>query len=204
MASKRFDVISWDLDGTLYDMPRLQRRVLLRAALRAWRPRTWRELAALDRLRRAMADVRRRGGALGDAMPVKRARLLRFEQLWYGPALREVGLKPGARAALAEFASAGYRQVLVSDYHPQYKLAALGVEGAFERLFAGEALGHLKPSPELFRIVCRELGVPPARVLHIGDHDDRDGAAARGAGCAAVIVGAQIPPMGTLLARAGG
>ena len=38
--------------------------------------------------------------------------------------------------------------------------------------------GLLKPDPELFRIGCERLGVPPEHVLMVGDSEEADGGAA--------------------------
>lgn len=42
--------------------------------------------------------------------------------------------------------------------------------------------GVMKPSPELFTLACRELGVAPEAALMVGDHPLADGAAAAAAG----------------------
>ena len=40
-----------------------------------------------------------------------------------------------------------------------------------------------KPAPDMFLEACDVLGVPPASVLHVGDHPVNDVAAAKEAGC---------------------
>jgi putative hydrolase of the HAD superfamily len=196
MASTRSDpaieVVSWDVDGTLYELGPMMRRVAWHGLLGMFTGprRTWRAHARLRRFRHAMNRVRARGGALGDGeMPADRPDLLALEAEWYGRAIAAVGVRPGVREMIDDFARRGLRQIVVSDYASDYKLRLLGLEGTFERIYAGEHLGYLKPAPALLAAVADDLGVEPARILHIGDRADRDGASAEGAGCRAAIIG---------------
>jgi len=186
------EVVSWDVDGTLYSLPRLVREVkrLARRRLLSLRfaPALW-QLSRLRGFLKAMERVRRQqGGVLRpeDRVP-DRDVLLRLEEHWYGPGLEEVGPWDGVVDLLDLFEAQGLRQVVVSDYEAGYKLEALGLADRFEARFSGEELGHLKPSPELFAAVVRRLGVAPSRVLHLGDRPETDGLAATRAGCRAHI-----------------
>lgn len=191
MASPAIEVVSWDVDGTLYELPAMVRAVV-RAGARGLVRAPRRSLGELERLRRfraAMARVRRRGGELapGD-LPADRDALVALEARWYGPAIARVGVRAGVGEALATFAARGLRQIAVSDYRAHYKLVALGLEHHFEAVYAGEDTGHLKPSPGIFAHVIEDLGIEPARMLHIGDRHDRDAAAAAAVGCRTLIV----------------
>lgn len=199
MASSPIRIVSWDLDGTLYPMRRMVWALWLLAAREGWRPATWRQLAALARFRRIMGAVRRRGGALGTGDLIGRAALLAHEERWYGRAIARVGVRRGVAEVLGQFRDAGLRQIVVSDYRVEYKLRALGLEGLFDAVYAGEELGHLKPSGELFRQVLERETAAPAELLHIGDHDDRDGLAARAVGCRALILGRDVRRPGDLV-----
>ncbi|HUH02694.1 MAG TPA: HAD family hydrolase, partial [Kofleriaceae bacterium] len=165
-------VVSWDVDGTLYDMgPMVRHVVWLGLGGLCARPlRTWRELGRLRRFRRAMNLVRARGGALlpGD-VPADRGELIALEERWYGRAIARVGLRAGVTDLIADLRARGLRQIVVSDYRAEYKLRLLGLEGAFDRVYAGEDLGFLKPAPQLLAAVARDLGVAPAHILHLGD-----------------------------------
>jgi HAD superfamily hydrolase (TIGR01509 family) len=186
------EVVSWDVDGTLYELAAVKRRIALASLARPLA--AWRELRRLSRFRVAMEAVRRRGGVLGDGgLPADREELAALEDRWYLPAIARAGLRPGVAALVDELARRGVPQVVVSDYRAEGKLAALGLAGAFARQYAGERVGHLKPSPGLFRAVCQDLGIAPSRLLHIGDRADSDGAGAEAAGCRVVLVGARGP-----------
>jgi HAD superfamily hydrolase (TIGR01549 family) len=74
---------------------------------------------------------------------------------------------------------------LVSDYPARRKLEALGVAELFDVVVAsGEPGGpeRLKPDPCGYLAAASRLDVSPEGCLVIGDRDDADGAAARGAG----------------------
>lgn len=202
LSDGEIEVVSWDVDGTLYDLRRLVGAVAGLYLRGVFTPRVAANVAEwrrLDAFRTAMDAVRARGGALqpGD-LPADRAELLALEERWYGPALAGIGPRAEALAWIEHFARAGVRQVVVSDYRCEYKLDRLGLAGRFERVYAGEVEGHLKPSPGLFAAVLADLGVDPARVLHIGDKADRDGASAAPHGCRVYILdpGLPAPPTG--------
>ena len=55
-----------------------------------------------------------------------------------------------------------------------------------------------------FHAVLADLDVAPHAVLHIGDRDDRDGVAARGAGCQVLILGQDFPSYDALRAQLAG
>jgi putative hydrolase of the HAD superfamily len=192
MDLRDIEVVSWDVDGTLYSRARMIRALVVRgllhplAALRAVWP--------LERFRRQMQRARRAGGRL--PAPVARDRAV--EARWYGPAIARAGLRPGVRELCAHFQRRGLRQIVLSDYHADYKLEALGLGGAFDVCYAGEALGFLKPAVELFATVTRALAVPPERILHIGDRADTDGAAVQ-LGWRVVILGRDLAEPADLL-----
>ncbi len=183
MDSTPIEVVSWDVDGTLYSMSRMK-WALLALALRQPMGAMLRELKQLQRVRREMALVRGAGGKLTAAPP----RDLSLEEKWYGAALARIGLRPGLREVIDTLRARGLRQVVLSDYRSEYKLAALGLKDTFSAVYAGESFGWLKPAPELYRAWLAELKVEPERVLHIGDRLDTDGAAA-GLGCRVAILG---------------
>jgi phosphoglycolate phosphatase len=66
-------------------------------------------------------------------------------------------------------------------------LAQKGLAGYFEQAFGGDAFARKKPDPLPLLETCKALGSPPARTLMIGDSRN-DCEAARGAGCAVVLV----------------
>jgi putative hydrolase of the HAD superfamily len=73
-----------------------------------------------------------------------------------------------------------------ADYQRQ-KLAVVGL-GDVPVLVTTDDLGRGKPDPEVFRLGCRRLGVPPWQVAYIGDELDIDARGARDAGLVGIWV----------------
>ena len=72
----------------------------------------------------------------------------------------------------------------------QAKLAALGLDDAFDVVVMSDRLGrqHRKPDPAPFLAALEDLGVEPGRAVHVGDRPDKDVAGAVGAGLRAIRV----------------
>jgi putative hydrolase of the HAD superfamily len=88
-------------------------------------------------------------------------------------------------ACLAELRAAGLHVAVVSNSdgpHQRAKLAAAGLEDAFDAVVVSGEVGVAKPAPEIFRHACTELGVTPAETVHVGDKLDTDARGARDAG----------------------
>ncbi|WOB07931.1 phosphoglycolate phosphatase [Piscinibacter gummiphilus] len=62
-----------------------------------------------------------------------------------------------------------------------------GLDGYFAQVFGGDAFERKKPDPLPLLKTCEALGVPPSRVLMVGDSSN-DARAARAAGCPVVLV----------------
>lgn len=69
-------------------------------------------------------------------------------------------------------------------------LEAEGILGHFnvDAIAFSSSEGVTKPNPEIFLRVCRRTGVPPERVLHVGDSHDTDYRGAEAAGLRCVLV----------------
>ncbi len=129
MRWKNIEVISWDVDGTLYSMRRVVLWLTALAAKRlAWpgpRP-TLRELRELKRHQLRMAAVRRRGGQITDEDRAFRTTGLEaLEKRWYVRAIGLAGPRGGVAETIATLSQLGLRQVVVSDYDADHKLECL-------------------------------------------------------------------------------
>lgn len=60
--------------------------------------------------------------------------------------------------------------------------------GRAEGLVVSSEVGYRKPHPEFFRAACARLGLPPGRVLSVGDDAANDLEGARRAGLPAVLI----------------
>ncbi|MGY1458404.1 MULTISPECIES: HAD family hydrolase [unclassified Luteimonas] len=61
-------------------------------------------------------------------------------------------------------------------------LARIGLDHLFTAQLSACSFGSAKPDPAIFLAACELLGVPPAEVLHVGDHPEADVAGAARAG----------------------
>lgn len=200
----RIGLVSWDVDGTLYSVRRLKWRLagmFLREVASGRGLAARRELAALGRHRARIEAARSAGGALDEALRdgVCRGALFDLEVRWYGRAIKETGARSGVNDLLSFFAARGVPQVVLSDYRVEYKLDALRLKDQFASIYVGESLGYVKPSPEAFERIAADFRIPTASLLHIGDRDDTDGAAARAAGCRCLILGRDFRSFDSLL-----
>ena len=193
MQLNELDVISWDVDGTLYSSPQMIKKLLSLSFTRlaSSNPlKIYRDLVMLHQVRRNMRQIRANNGDVSSSkFGYKLENRLQIEEYWYGEAIKHTALHTGVKAVIDLFSAAGLRQIIVSDYESSYKLRILGLDNVFEAFYAGETIGFVKPSPKLFTHVAMDLGIKPQRILHIGDHENRDGEAARNAGCQVAILG---------------
>jgi HAD superfamily hydrolase (TIGR01509 family) len=98
---------------------------------------------------------------------------------------------PGVRALLAFLQRRGYALGLVSNLTSAHKepLARLGLAELFAAAVYSCDEGRCKPDPLIYHEVCRRLGVPPERVLVVGDSLANDVEAPRRLGMRALHVG---------------
>ena len=197
--------VSWDLDGTLYSLKKL-RKVFRNIALK--RLFTGRVISGVRDARMlrhhylTMAEARARGGDIsGIEFPWTAEEYEAVVSRWYVECIRQCGPHEGLDAVMNIFIERGYRQVVVSDLRIGDKLSALAIEDLFEKSYAGEDLGFIKPSNLLFQHVAQDMNIAPETLLHIGDRDDTDGDAARAVGCQVLILGKDFDDYASLLAK---
>jgi len=112
------------------------------------------------------------------------------EAIWrlLGPEAFEVF--PDVPGTLRALSQARYPLVVISNW--QYGLShfvrALGLGQAFRHVLASAEEGRAKPDPGMFREAARRLGLPPERMVHVGDTYDEDVAGATAAGFRAVLL----------------
>ena len=192
MRSLGFDIgavkaVSWDVDGTLYSSRKVASlfwTTAMKESLRGNVRAPWGAVLQMGRFRRRMERVRSNGGRIEpDSARVE------LERRWVSPLIKIVGPRDGVASVLGLFRSRLEAQVALSDFESGHKLASLGLTNYFDSVYSGERIGYLKPSPEPFRRVLRDLDLPPEQLLHIGDRPDTDGAGAVAAGCRGIVLG---------------
>lgn len=195
-----FDGVSFDMDGTLYALDHFKVHLALRRPLdlRHWilmekvRKKVRRERLQDDDI--GARVVERMASKLGRPVDEVAARVTRMiDEDW--PALLRV-VKPYRRLRpfLEALASAGVPMVVNSDYPGERKLEALGLSDLpWAGVLDATACGALKPRPEVYLAACEALGVPPRRVLHVGDSPELDVAGAAAVGMMTALVGRHRP-----------
>ena len=109
----------------------------------------------------------------------------RFESHYAATVGTGAALFPGVSEGLARLEAHGMPMAVVTN-KPRYftleLLERLGIARHFRAVVAGDDGFAKKPAPDMLMAAARELGVPPALALMIGDSDN-DTVAARAAGC---------------------
>jgi phosphoglycolate phosphatase len=186
-----FDLIQFDLDGTLIDsVPQLAQAVnRMRLQLGFGEAgeqavRHWVGNGADMLVRRALADAL--GTEPGDEL--RRAARTAFDAAYDQVADQGLVFYPGVLDTLAALRRAGKRLAIVTNKPYRFVpaiLAAAGLSEQFELVLGGDSLPEKKPSPAPLLHVCRQLDVDPARTLMVGDSEN-DVLAAQAAGMAVV------------------
>lgn len=188
-----FKAVTFDVDGTLYNVKRYQVLFVLRHLRHLGFMRRF--VAARDELRSRenVRDFRAEQAALvarRTRLPVTDAAGL-IRTLLYGRWPEFLGrVKPFeyAGAVLEALAAKGIPFAAVSDYPCGEKIWRLGLgRHPWAAQLDCEAAGALKPWPAVFRQACDALGAAPHEVLHIGDREDTDVAGALAAGMHAAL-----------------
>lgn len=191
-----YDLISFDLDGTLVDTA----PEIAEAANRA--------LQAHGIARRAPAEITLLIGAgLRELMLKLLARCFHEQpalasQVRYEAVLASLDEHyanttgssaapyPGCRETLAQLKGAGLRLACVTNKelrHAQRVLRVTQLDGYFDLVIGGNSLPEKKPHASVLRHAAQVLGASPARTAHVGD-SATDVLAARNAGVTAWAV----------------
>jgi putative hydrolase of the HAD superfamily len=99
----------------------------------------------------------------------------------------------GARQVLAELSARGYRLGVISNtLQPGHlmdrTLAGRGLIDFFPVRVYSSDVRVAKPHPAIFRAAQEALGLPPGRIVYVGDRLGADVAGAQGAGMKGVLI----------------
>lgn len=109
---------------------------------------------------------------------------------WFSEGWKLLKVFRDVRPTLRTLQGSGYRLAVVSNWEPslQISLDRLGIGRYFEAVVASAAEGIWKPDPRLFEVALTRLHVPAREAISVGDHVERDIAAARQAGLHGVLL----------------
>lgn len=195
---KDYRLYVFDLDGTLYDQPKLRlimaRRLLLYymchpfsagelLVLQHFRKvkDTWTGVSAEEAIYKKVADDRK----------TESDRVAGIVKKWiYENPLS--ALKTTCDEYLAEWIEKlrkmGKTVVVFSDYPTKDKLDALGIVVDGQYGPDDERIGELKPSPRGLQVIMQDYGIPCEDIIMIGDRDEKDGECAKAAGVDSLIL----------------
>jgi FMN phosphatase YigB (HAD superfamily) len=179
------EAVTFDLDGTLVDTgPLLLRswpRLLVHPRILLAHGRAVDELRH-ERVLDAELELARRVGLRVGGSPDRIREVLHDElDIRWPSVFRFGGVRPEVAALIKAVDVRGLPRAVVSDFPALDKLRALDLDG-WSCVVDCRALGAFKPQPDGLFAAAAQLGVTPGRLLHIGDRDDTDGAAAAAAG----------------------
>ncbi|HZP45573.1 MAG TPA: HAD-IA family hydrolase [Candidatus Binataceae bacterium] len=97
---------------------------------------------------------------------------------------------PGAIPMLQRLRGDGLRLGIISnfDYRLYRILDGLGLRPYFDSITISSEAGYAKPAPEVFHVALAKHGATPLEALHVGDSPHHDGAGARAANIACVLI----------------
>jgi FMN phosphatase YigB (HAD superfamily) len=114
----------------------------------------------------------------------------RYMPLMCGILRKHYRSRPGTAELFAYLAQGSFPFAVYSDYpRTAERLSCLGLDPASgAKLYGPEHFGAQKPAVRPFLLIAQDLGLPPDRILVIGDRCDTDGAGAAAAGMAYINI----------------
>jgi len=203
------DAIAFDIDGTLYPNLSLYRRL---------GPFLARHAGFLSRFGRIREDIRLWQEAHpGEAHPdyfawqaellgaslgtgAAETRLLLEKRIYDGwkPLFARVKPFPHLPETFAALKGDGLKIGILSDFLPSQKGDLWGLAPLCDVILGSEETGALKPSPVPFLALAKALGVPPGRILYVGNSLRSD---VRGASAVGMKTACIMNPLSRLLGR---
>jgi putative hydrolase of the HAD superfamily len=185
--------VAFDVDGTLYPNYRFYLRVLPRVVSH---PRL---LTAFYKARKRLRRIDAAGDSFYDIQAAfcaeelglskksggaEKVKAMIAEQIYSAWEKLFDGVKPYpyVRASLDILRESGLKLAVLSDFPLGSKLKSLGLDGIWDAELCSEELGALKPHPLPFRRLAESLGLPPQKILYVGNSLTYDIAGARNAG----------------------
>ena len=187
-----YNLYVFDLDGTLYDQPRLRmimaKRLICHYILH---PFSVKDAFILQYFRKVKEEWT---GSSSEEEIVKKVaedknvdieRVRRIVRRWiYDNPLSAVAATKDTALIewIASLRKKGKKVVILSDYPTADKLLAMGVETDGQYSPDDTRIDELKPSPRGLFVIMEDTGEDPGNILMIGDRMEKDGQCAVAAG----------------------
>lgn len=106
-------------------------------------------------------------------------------------------LDPAALSLLDSLRDRGLRVVILTNGYRRYQLPAIravGLDAVVDDVVTADDVGAAKPDPAIF---ARAYGASTGPRVHVGDRVDHDIVGAHRAGAAGILIGPDVPVLGT-------
>jgi putative hydrolase of the HAD superfamily len=198
---------AFDLDGTLYP------NFCFNLQLGPFLVSGWRLLWAFGKARTEIRAAQERETSAGAGVPVETAdfysrqaritaRILgqdearvreKIDTLIYRgwePLFKKIPLFPHVRETLAALKESGLKLALLSDFPLKQKLENLGLSAPdlWDARICSEETNRLKPDPLPFRVLVGAMGLPPEKIVYVGNSLSYDVKGAARAGMKTALI----------------
>jgi putative hydrolase of the HAD superfamily len=172
--------VAFDLDGTLYPNYRLHYKLIpflfkelrLLSAFGKTREILRKEQESLSRppegdfYQRQAAIV---AGILSSTPDIIWEKIDRLIYKGWEPLFMKVKPYRGVKETITALRGAGYKIGLMSDFPPEIKLEHMGIRGLFDTALSSEWCGLVKPHPLPFMELASAMGLPPEKIIYVGN-----------------------------------
>ena len=193
----KFSAVVFDLDGTLYPNRRFYWRLIpfvfkefrflkafgkVRSRLHQRAVRQ--EIAAEDEKGLSFYELQSRymSEILGGKPEIICKKIENSIYRGWEPLFRKVRLYSHVKETLSLFKERGIKLAILSDFPPENKIKNLELSGYWDFIYCSEHCGRLKPDPYAFNKITEVLGIPPDKILYVGNSVDYDVTGAKRAG----------------------
>ena len=202
---KGIEGVGFDLDGTLYPNYRLHYKLI------PFVVKELRLLAAFGKAREVIRNEQEndlsnlQGDFYGYQAGVV-ARLLKVPEgplkdkidllIYKGwePLFKNVKLCKGAKELLYTLKKEGFKLGVLSDFPVKTKLEHLGISEVWDAQLCTEHCGAVKPHPLSFAKLAEAMGLPPEKILYVGNSHSYDIIGAARAGMKTALIKSPLYP----------
>ena len=195
MDFNKYDLYVFDVDGTLYYQNKLRlimgKRLLMYYLLH---PLKFKDLIIIKNFRSLRENAKDTNGLFDITakkcnVSVSRVNEVIKKWIYENPIDALIASKDDTLLAIIDKLKADGKTVAIwSDYEADDKLKALKLSTDYVYTAEQERVGELKPSPKGLNLIMSDLNVPKDKTIMIGDRMDKDGEAAKKAGCDYLIL----------------